>query len=82
MLESLQPPWRKHDGWDGVLVSIPWGAGAERPCGGMHWLSCASPNTGLWSPVRPGGLVTSVVHKSFLGTGASSLDMSLNDDCS
>lgn len=37
---------RKYNGWDEVLVSIPWGAGAEWPCGGMPWLSCASPNRG------------------------------------
>lgn len=67
MLESLQPPWRKGDGWDGVLVSVPWGAGAERPRGGMRWLSHASPNTGLWSrgPAWSGGLFTAVVLKSF-----------------
>lgn len=84
MLESPQPPWRKCDGWDGVLVSIPWGAGAERTFGGIHWLSHAYPSMGPGSrsPACPGGLFTLVVLKSFLGTRASSLDMSLNHDCS
>lgn len=74
----------KCDGWDGDFVSIPWGARAERSCGRMHWLSCASPNTGPWSrsPAWPQGIFVLVVLKSFLGTRASSLDMSLNHDCS
>jgi len=84
MLEPLQPPWMKRDERVRVLVSVPWGSGAERPRGGMCWLSHTSPNTGAWSrrPARPRGLFMSVVLKSFLGTGASRLDMSLDHDCS